>query len=182
MSAAVNQHPAYTHTLDPWLLGSALALLMLGLVMVTSASVSVAEASFANPFYYFVKQLIFAVGGVLLAAVVLTVPTACWERAGWSLLLLALVLLALVLIPGIGKTVNGSSRWLALGPLRLQASEVAKLFLLVYLAGYLVRHAEIVRTRVRGFLRPLLMLSLAGFLLLLEPDFGAAAMTNLPSM
>jgi len=177
-----NQHQAYWQTLDLWLLGSAVALLMLGLVMVMSASVSVATENFSNPFHYFFKQMIFVIGGMLLAAVVLTIPTEYWQRAGWPLLLLSLVLLSLVLIPGIGKTVNGSSRWLAFGPLRLQASEVAKLFLLVYLADYLVRHADVVRTRIRGFLRPLLMLCLAGFLLLLEPDFGAAAILLLTSM
>jgi cell division protein FtsW len=96
-----------------------------------------------------------------------------WEKSGMALLLFALFLLVLVLVPGIGKTVNGSTRWLPLGVFNLQVSELVKLFLVIYVAGYLVRHGDAVRSSLWGFLKPMLMVGLAGLLLLIEPDFGA---------
>ena len=90
-----------------------------------------------------------------------------------SLLIFALFLLVLVLLPGVGKTVNGSTRWLPLGVINLQVSELVKLFLFIYVAGYLVRHGDAVRRSMIGFLKPMVMVGLAGLLLLMEPDFGA---------
>ena len=90
-----------------------------------------------------------------------------------SLLIFALFLLLLVLLPGVGKTVNGSTRWLPMGMFNLQVSELVKLFLVVYVAGYLVRHGEAVRSSLLGFLKPMVMVGFAGLLLLMEPDFGA---------
>jgi len=96
-----------------------------------------------------------------------------WEKSGMSLLIFALFLLLLVSVPGIGKSVNGSTRWLPLGVFNLQVSELVKLFLVVYVAGYLVRHGDAVRSSLIGFLKPMLMVGVAGLLLLIEPDFGA---------
>ena len=169
-------------TIDLWLVLVVLALLSIGLVMVASASMSIAERDFGNPFYYFNKQLIFALLGIALACVMMQIPMGVWESAGILLLLLALVMLVVVLIPGVGKTVNGSTRWLAFGPARLQVSEFARLFLLIYLAGYLVRRGPEVRERIRGFLKPLIVLCLAAFLLVMEPDFGAAVMLMAAAM
>jgi cell division protein FtsW len=159
--------------LDPVVVFVCLALLSLGLVMVASASVGVADRNFSNPFYYLQRQLVFVVIGLVAAALVYRIRLVQWEKSGVALLGFALFLLVLVLIPGVGKTVNGSTRWISLGILNLQVSEVVKLFLLIYVAGYLVRHGEEVRTSLRGFIKPMLMVGLAGLLLLLEPDFGS---------
>lgn len=159
--------------LDYGLLIVALALLLLGLVMVTSASVTMADRHWQQPFYYALRQAVYMGLGLGLAALVLQIKLSVWERGSFVWLALALALLVLVLIPGVGREVNGSVRWLALGPLRLQVSEPAKLLLLMYLAGYLVRRGEEVRNQVTGFLKPMGVLVVAAVLLLAEPDFGA---------
>lgn len=159
--------------LDPVLIFVCVALLSLGVVMVASASVGVAERNFGNPFYYLQRQLVFVVIGVVAAAVVYRIRLVHWEKSGVALLGFALFLLVLVLIPGVGKTVNGSTRWISLGLINFQVSEIVKLFLLIYVAGYLVRHGEEVRTSLKGFIKPMVMVGLAGLLLLLEPDFGS---------
>jgi cell division protein FtsW len=159
--------------LDAGLALAALALMLLGLVMVSSASITMADRQLGQPFYFVLRQAIHLGLGLLLAALVLRVKLVVWERGSFVWLALALALLTLVLIPGLGREVNGSVRWLVLGPLRLQVSEPAKLLLILYLAGYLVRRGEEVRTQVAGFLKPMGVMVLAAILLLLEPDFGA---------
>jgi len=145
----------------------------LGLVMVGSASVSLADRQTDEPFYYLARQLMSLGAGLALALVVARMPLALWQRLGVPMLIVATALLVLVLVPGLGRSVNGSSRWLALGPLGFQVSEFAKLAAVVYVAGYLVRHDEAVRTTLGGFLKPLALLGVMALLLLLEPDFGA---------
>jgi cell division protein FtsW len=115
--------------------------------------------------------------GLLGAVVVYRVPVAAWQRSGWLWLCVGLGLLALVLIPGIGRVVNGARRWLALGPLTLQVSELVKLFVIIYLAGYLVRRHEEVRNRWSGFIKPMAVVFMVTLLLMLEPDFGATVVT-----
>ncbi|MBZ0072667.1 MAG: putative lipid II flippase FtsW [Gammaproteobacteria bacterium] len=159
--------------LDYRLLGVVLCLLALGLVMVTSASVSMADRQFGQPFYYGLRQAVYLLVGLGAAALVFGIRMAHWARAGVPVLLLALGLLAVVLVPGVGNTVNGATRWISLGPVNLQVSEPAKLLLLIYLAGYLVRHGEEVRSKVSGFIKPMAVLIVAAALLLAEPDFGA---------
>lgn len=159
--------------LDPVLTLVCLTLIMLGVVMVGSASVSIADRDLGNPYFYLQRQLLFAVMGIAIAYFVFRLRLAHWEKSGIVLLGFALFLLVLVLIPGVGKTVNGSTRWIPLGVFNLQVSELVKLLMLVYVAGYLVRHGEAVRTSLWGFIKPMLMVGLAGLLLLLEPDFGA---------
>jgi cell division protein FtsW len=156
------------------LLLAAITLLALGLVMIASASVSIADSRVGDPAYFIVRQGLYAGLGIALALVVWQLPLKFWERSGPMLLLVSIVLLLLVLLPGIGRTVNGSTRWLALGPFTLQVSEVAKLAMIVYLAGYLVRRGDEVRMSVAGFLKPMSLVLLMGILLLAEPDFGTA--------
>jgi cell division protein FtsW len=158
--------------LDPVVIGLTAALLLLGLVMVTSASVTLAARD-GDPFFFLERQLLFALLGAGCAAIAVRVPTRAWERLSPVLLVVAFVLLILVLVPGIGHEVNGSRRWLRLAGLNFQASEAARVFLLLYLCSYLVRREEEVRTTVLGFLKPLLVLGAAALLLLVEPDFGA---------
>jgi len=159
---------------DPWLAGVALGLLVFGLVMVASASVSIADRQFDAPLHYLWRQAAAAVLGLLLALLVMRLPLKLWEYLSLPLLLLGVALLLLVLVPGIGSEINGARRWIRLGPVSLQASEPVKLCVIVFMAGYLVRQAESVRTTLGGFLRPIGVLTFISGLLLLEPDYGAS--------
>ncbi|MDT8387641.1 MAG: putative lipid II flippase FtsW [Thiogranum sp.] len=159
--------------LDFALLSAVAVLFSLGLVMVTSASMPVADRLELGTFYFAERQGIYLLMGLALGLLVLRVRMAWWERGSQLCILLAILLLALVLVPGIGVEVNGSTRWMNFGFLRLQVSEPAKLLALIYMAGYLVRHGESVRYTRIGFAKPLLLLLVVSVLLLMEPDFGA---------
>lgn len=153
---------------------TACALLMgIGLVMIASASASVAEINNGNTYHYFVRHLVYIVLALIAGGLTLFVPMSLWERySGW-LLALALILLVLVLIPGIGREVNGSKRWLGAGIINIQPSELAKLFMVIFIAGYLVRRKEQVQRQFIGLFKPLVILVVMGALLMQEPDFGA---------
>lgn len=172
---AARRAPALWINLDQRLLTVLGAILGLGLVMVASASVSLSDHQFGQPFHYLERQLAAAVGGVLVGTVVLRIPLESWKRAGSLLLGLAYLLLIVVLIPGVGRQINGSIRWIPLGLFNLQVSEVAKMLIFIYLAGYLVRRSDEVRGSMSGFLVPIAVLSVGAVFLLAEPDFGAAA-------
>ncbi len=159
--------------LDFPLLAGCLGLLGLGLVMITSASSEVAAALSGNPLYHMIRHLIYLIIGLGAAGVVLLIPMSFWQRYGWMLLLAAFALLVLVLVPGIGREVNGARRWIGFGAFNVQPSEIAKVFVVVYLAGYLVRRQEEVRESWAGFFKPFVVLLPMAGLLLLEPDFGA---------
>lgn len=158
--------------LDPIVIALAAALLLLGLVMVTSASVTLAARD-GDPFFYLERQLLFSFVGVACGAAVMKIPTAYWQRISFVLLIISLVMLTLVLLPGIGHSVNGSRRWLRLLGLNFQASEAARVLLLIYLCSYVVRREEELRTQMLGFIKPLMVLGFAALLLLVEPDFGS---------
>jgi cell division protein FtsW len=158
---------------DYWLLFSVVVLATLGLVMVVSASITFADREFGYPFYFALRQLIYIGCGVLAGLLIFRLRLVLLERMGMFLLLMSFVLLLLVLVPGVGVEVNGAARWINAGLFRLQVSEPAKLFFIIYLASYLSRHSEEVRTRIYGFLKPVGLLAIAALLLLLEPDFGA---------
>ncbi|MBM0107503.1 putative lipid II flippase FtsW [Steroidobacter sp. S1-65] len=159
---------------DGVLLMTVAGILLLGLVMMTSASISIADKQLQDPLYFLFRQLTGVAFGVLAATVMMTVPTAVWERLAMPLLLVAFILLLLVLIPGIGHEVNGSRRWLRAGVMNFQASEMARVLLLTYLASYVVRRQAELKEELKGFLKPLGVLMGAAALLLMEPDFGAA--------
>ncbi len=156
----------------PLLLGC-LALLGLGLVMITSASSEVAAAQSGNPLYHMIRHLFYLAIGLGAGMLALLVPMSRWQRWGGPLLLIAFVILFLVLIPGIGREVNGSRRWIGFGIFNLQPSELAKVFVVIYLAGYLIRRQEEVRESWVGFIKPIVVLIPMAGLLLAEPDFGA---------
>ncbi len=163
---------------DQMLLWVTLILLGLGLVMVYSASIAIAEADKAvghQSTYYLIRQSIFIVVGLCVGAVSFQVPVAAWQKMAPYLFLLGLFLLVLVLIPGVGRNVNGSQRWLSLFVINLQPSELVKLFAAMYVADYAVRKAPQMDSIVRGFLPMAAVMVLVGFLLLREPDFGAFA-------
>jgi cell division protein FtsW len=143
--------------------------------MVGSASIPLADRAHGEPFFFLVRHV--AALGIGLAGflVAVSVPSEYWHRASWLFMALALLLLVLVLLPGLGREVNGSTRWLLLGPISVQASEPARLCLLIYLASYAVRHASALAASLKAFVQPMAVVALASVLLLLEPDFGAAA-------
>lgn len=161
--------------LDTPLVIAMLVLLVLGLVMVGSASLGVAQHDFGDPFHYLWRQSAYVLVALTLGVGAFFVPMGFWQKAGPVLIVGAALVLMLVFVPGLGTEVKGSRRWLNLGLFNLQASELAKFFVIIYLAGYLVRHAEAVRSSLAGFLRPLILLAFLVVLLLLEPDYGAAA-------
>ncbi len=161
-------------TLDPWLLVAAVSLLSLGWVMVASASITFADSRLGQPFFYLLRQSIFIGIGLACGWMAFRTPLDQWRQLGPWLFVLGVVLLAVVLVPGIGREVNGSMRWIGLGPATAQPGELMKLFTVLYLAGYLVRREVQVRTTLLGFLKPVAGLAAVATLLLLEPDFGAA--------
>ncbi len=161
--------------LDVGLVLAVVALLSLGLIMVASASIGVADRQLGRPLYYFERQTLFVLVGLGVAYAMYRIRLIHWQKAAPLLLMFTGVLLLLVLLPGVGKTVNGSTRWLSLGIFNLQVSEPAKLFIALFLAGYIVRRGREMRETFRGFLKPIVVLSLICVLLLAEPDFGAAA-------
>jgi cell division protein FtsW len=158
---------------DPWLLIMVAVLLAFGLIMMTSASIEIASRQNGDALYYFKRQFVFLLMGVVAAGAVLLCPLRYWYKGSVALMMCACVLLIFVLIPGVGYEVNGSSRWFRLGFMSLQASEPAKLFIVVFMAWFLSRYRELVRNSWRGFVYPLVWLALPVVLLLLEPDFGA---------
>ena len=152
----------------------AAAIVLLGLVMVTSASVSIASQETGRPFYFLERQLLLTVIGAACAAAIFATPSRVVERASGALLALALVLLLLVLVPGLGHAVNGSRRWLQLAGLNFQVSELSRVLVLLYVASYAVRRESELRESFLGLVKPLGLLLLGCILLLAEPDFGAA--------
>lgn len=158
---------------DKWLMGAVLGLLIIGLMMVASSSVMVSTKFYHQPFHFLIRQSCYLFAGIIIAIIVMRIDSSVWEKISMPLLLLCLILLLLVLIPGIGRIVNGSRRWLAFGPIGIQVSELAKLTMIFYLAGYLVRQQETVQKSIFGFIKPMIILGVIASLLLLEPDFGA---------
>jgi cell division protein FtsW len=160
--------------IDAVLVAFALGIILLGLVMVTSASISIASQGSGEPFLFLERQLILTLLGAAAAALVFCVRTEQLERASLPLLVLAAILLVLVLVPGVGHSVNGSRRWLRVGGANFQVSELVRVIVLIYVASYAVRRESELRTSFKGLARPLGILTCMGALLLAEPDFGAA--------
>lgn len=164
---------------DPWILIPTVSLLAIGILMVASSSLVISEQHYGFAWHFVLHQLIYLVIGAFLGWVLMHFSLDFFQKTARIQLLMTFFLLAVVLIPGIGRTVNGSRRWLDFGILSLQVSELAKLFLIVYLASYLENYRQQVKESVLGFVKPMIILGLAGFLLLLEPDFGTLAVLTL---
>ena len=164
-------HPVHDRY-DLALAGVALVLIALGLMMVASASISIADRDSGQPFYYLWRQVAYVAAGMLLAGLALCVDMRLWQRASPVLLVLGIALLGVILVPGVGTEVNGSVRWIRLGAFGMQPSEPMKLFMILYLAGYLVRRSVEVRSLFSGFFKPFIVLGIIAGLLLLEPDYG----------
>ncbi len=160
--------------IDTVIVTAVLCLLLVGLVMVTSASLNVAERQTGDPFFHFERQALSVLLGATFSGALLFVPISIWQRFAPVLLITSFALLLIVLVPGIGYAVNGSRRWIRIGLLNFQPSEIARWFLLIYIAIYAVRHQTELRSTAQGFFKPLAVLLAAAVLLLAEPDFGAA--------
>jgi cell division protein FtsW len=170
---------------DRTLVWSTILLLALGIVMVYSASIAIAEGGRSTgyqPTYYLVRHAFFVFVSIAVATVAFQVPLRLWQQAAPYLFVFGLVLLILVLIPGIGREVNGSRRWISLGIANLQPSEVVKVFVVLYAADYTVRKAAFMHSLKRGFMPMFLVMLLTGGLLLREPDFGAFAVITVIAM
>jgi cell division protein FtsW len=161
---------------DPWLLGIALVLVCLGVVMVGSASVAIAEDEGFSPYYYLIRHAVFISGGLVLAAWIARLELKTIEQHSWWLLLACFVLLLLVFVPGIGRTVNGARRWLNLGIAGFQAVEAVKLFFIIWLASYLKRFSEEVSATWPAMLKPLGVAVALVVMLLMQPDFGSSSL------
>jgi len=172
-------------SLDQALLWSALLLLSIGLVMVYSASIAMADAerfTGYRPGYFLVRHGIYLAVGLAIGAAFFRVPVWLWQKASPWLFLLGVATLAAVLIPGIGREVNGSRRWIPLGFATFQPSEVMKLFVVLYAADYTVRKAAFMHEFRKGFLPMFGVMTIIAFLLLREPDFGALVVVTTIAM
>ncbi len=159
--------------IDWQLLLAVVALVSIGIAMVASASISYADHAYHDGFFFLKRHLVYSLLGAAVGFVVLQVPSRIWYQYSYPLLALSVLLLVLVLVPGVGREVNGSSRWLAIGPLNLQVAEVVKFSMIVFMAAYLNRHQLQMREQWQRFIPPVLILGLLGVLLLLQPDFGS---------
>jgi cell division protein FtsW len=167
---------------DLLLVAVTVSLLFIGYVMVASSSLHLGVEQKQDSFYYLVRQLAHIFLGLILALGVASIPMERWEKLGSGLFIGGLFLLVIVLIPGLGVKVNGSIRWLSLGGVRIQVSELVKFFSVIYMAGYVTRHQGNLQDSAYGIIKPLLLFSVACLLLLLEPDFGSAVVILMIAM
>ncbi len=172
-------------SLDPALLWSALMLGAIGLVMVYSASIAMAEAERFTGFrtsYFLVRHSIYLLVGLAFAAALFRIPLWLWQRASPWLFLAGTAMLVAVLVPGLGREVNGARRWLPLGIATFQPSELMKLFVVLYAADYTVRKAAFMDDFKKGFLPMFAVMTAIAALMLREPDFGALVVVTAIAM
>jgi len=169
-----NVRPGFDHIL----VLSALALISISIVMVTSSSLAISEQRLGYAFYFAGRHVAYVLLGIVMALLTVRIPVPTWQRWSVPLFIGTVLLLMLVLVPGIGRQVNGSMRWIGFGPITVQVSELAKLGMVLFLARFLERREEEVKTHFMGFMKPLMVLSVLVLLLLLEPDFGAAVVMS----
>ncbi len=169
--------------LDRPLLWTVALLALAGLVIVTSASLQIAETRLDSPFHYGLRHGIYLLASVGLGVFVYCcVPLSLLEKLRFAMLPVALVTLVMVFIPGLGREVNGSTRWIALPGITIQASEIVKLCFVLYLAGYIAQHKAALESGWKAFLLPLGVLAALTFMLLLQPDFGAVVVLGIAAM
>ena len=168
-------NPSWERYVDRGLLISVVLLLGLGLVTMMSASIAVAEKNYGDIYHFLNRQVVFLCVGLVVGFFVYRIKTSFWQAFGARLLPIVILLLVAVLLPGIGKEVNGSHRWISLGPVSLQVSEMAKLIMIMYLSGYMVRHGKALMhsSDFKPLFIPLVVIGLTDVLLMLEPDFGS---------
>lgn len=164
------RHDKQKSTYNTSMILVAIALMSIGFVIITSASMPVADRLHDNPYHFAVRHGIYILLALSAGMVTLNLPMQFWRTTNPYLMISALLMLAAVLV--IGRTVNGSTRWIVVGPITIQAAEPAKLFFFMYLAGYLVRRYEQVNEGAKGFFKPLIIYGLFAGLLLSQPDLG----------
>ncbi len=157
-------------------------LLFIGLLMMTSASVEIASSQYADPFFFLKRQLVFAIVGIFVMAATLHVPVNTWRALSWYLLMGSFALLLLVLVPGVGESIKGSTRRIDLVVFDLQPSELAKVFIVIYLAAFLERQLDEVREKWSGFYKPLLVVGAAVALFHFQPDHGTMVILTLTAL
>lgn len=157
---------------DPFLLLTVVALMLIGFVMIASASMDVAARDFGSPYHFILRQGIFVLMALMTLAIVSSIPIRIWQQLSVPLLIIGGISLLLVIIPGIGREVNGARRWISLGFFNLQVSELAKIFMVIYIAGYLVRRLSEVRSTWSGVMKPAIPMAIYAGLLISQPDFG----------
>ena len=161
--------------LDAWLLSVIAVLLMIGVLMVTSASSFTAEKYGVGIYHYSIRQMIYIAMGLIGGTGAYMISMKGWYEISGKLYWVAFIILILVLIPGIGREINGAMRWIPLGIINFQPSELGKLFAFIYIAGFLSRHNDKIKNEMLYLITPLSALGLLGVFLLLEPDFGSTA-------
>ena len=149
-------------------------LLMFGIIMVTSSSIYIADDLTSNPFHFAQRQVIFIAVGFLAMIFFLVIPSELLYKADWIFMLISILLLALLFVPDVGTSVNGSIRWIRLGPINIQPSEICKFSLILYISGYSVRRMSEINS-FRSFLKPLFLLFLISILIMGQPDLGSTA-------
>jgi cell division protein FtsW len=149
-----------------------ICLLFIGVVMVASSSVYVSEDLYGTPFHFASRQVIFLIIGIFATIIALSIPSNLFFTLDWVILIGSLLLLFALFFPGVGTEVNGSLRWIRIGPINIQPSEVSKLALVIYISGYCVRRLGEINTTL-GFFRPLIVLALFGLLVMSQPDLGS---------
>ncbi|RTR29246.1 cell division protein FtsW [Shewanella atlantica] len=155
---------------DRALLFAVLSLICFGFVMVMSASMPEAQSLTGNPYHFVVRHLTYLVGCAVIAAVVLRIEMSRWQQFSPLLLLIVGIMLVAVLL--VGTSVNGATRWLSVGPIRIQVAEIAKFAFTIYMAGYLVRRHQEIRENAKGFYKPIAVFAVYAFLILMQPDLG----------
>lgn len=170
---SINLETSISSIIDRQMFYALLVLLGLGFTMMTSTTVELGYKGHEDAFYFIKKQMLYMLLGSICVFALTRIRLVYWEQLGPFLLVVTIALLILVLIPGVGRTVNGSSRWLALGPIGLQISEFAKIAMVVYLAGYIVRHGTNVHKDYKAFINPMALVGIIAILLMMEPDFGS---------
>jgi cell division protein FtsW len=163
---------------DWTLLSLWLGLMSIGIIMIASASVSFAAHTYHDAWFFTKRHLIYALMGMIAAGVVVCLPVYFWQKYAGYFLLVTLFLLVVVLIPGLGKRVNGSQRWLSLGLISIQVSEIAKFCAVIFFASFFARRYQELHFGWQGFLKPLLVVGMFVGLLLLEPDFGGSVVLS----
>ncbi len=161
---------------DLGLILAAIALASLGVVMVGSSSIAIADGQHVGPFHYLIRHVVFLTLGVILCGMMMRIELDWFERNAFTLLLFAVILLLLVFVPGLGMRINGARRWIHLGLAGFQSVEAVKLLFIIYIASYLVRQRDSVQGRFFGVVKPLGVAVVMVALLLAQPDFGSAAL------
>jgi len=161
---------------DPFLLWIIIILSGVGLVMVYSSSIDVAalkQISKYQNYYYLLRHSIYLTISIFCGLIAFLIPINFWQKFAPTFFVFGILLLIAVLVPGIGKTVNGSQRWIPIGIMNFQPSELVKLFTIIYAADYVLRKSRQIGNFIRGFLPMSVAIALVGSLLIYQPDFGA---------